>query len=92
VIDLGVIKTGEWLGLAEGAITVIDPNLYRAAVRLLEQVIPEETEVVTIFTGQGAEPPVTKALEAWLSDSRPLTEVQIVWGGQPLYAYLISAE
>lgn len=92
VIDLGVIKAGEWLGLAEGEIAVIDPNLYRAAVRLLAQVVPEETEVVTVITGNGSEPAVTKALEAWLSESRPLTEVQIVSGGQPLYAYLISAE
>lgn len=66
--------------------------LQRALVRLLADVVDEQAEVVTIITGEGADPEVTAAGRAWLEEQRPGVGIDVIDGGQPLYPYLIGAE
>jgi dihydroxyacetone kinase-like predicted kinase len=63
-----------------------------ALVALFEAVVQPRHEIVTVFTGEGSRPEVTRAATEWLSEHRPGATVQVADGGQPLYPYLIGAE
>jgi DAK2 domain fusion protein YloV len=66
--------------------------LQRALVRLLDGVVEEQAEVVTVITGEGADPEVTAVGRTWLEEHRPGVGVEVIDGGQPLYPYVIGSE
>ena len=63
-----------------------------AACGLLDRLVAEGHEVVTVIEGDGSEPEVTDELTEWLAKHRPDAVVEVHHGGQPLAAYLFSAE
>jgi len=88
----GPVQSGDWLGLDHGAIAVVDPDLASAACGLLDRLVADRHEVVTVIEGDGSEPSVTAQLAEWLAKHRPDAAVEVHHGGQPLAAYLFSAE
>ena len=90
--DAGRIAEGDWLGIARDGIVSIAPDLAAAADRLLDQLVDDRHEIVTIIEGEGASPAVTRHLEVWVHDNRPGCEVEVHHGGQPLYPYLFGIE
>ena len=90
--DAGRIAEGDWLGIARDGILSIAPDLAAAADRLLDQLVDDRHEIVTIIEGEGASPAVTRHLEVWVHDNRPGCEVEVHHGGQPLYPYLFGIE
>ena len=88
----GPVREGDWLGLDHGKIAVAEGDLAGAACGLLDRLVAETHEVVTVIEGEGSDPSVTARLAEWLAEHRPEAAVEVHHGGQPLAAYLISAE
>jgi dihydroxyacetone kinase-like predicted kinase len=66
---------------------------FGAALRaLLERVVDEEAEAITLVAGSGADPEVTAAAQAWLGEYRSGIPIDVVDGGQPFYPYLVGVE
>jgi dihydroxyacetone kinase-like predicted kinase len=49
-------------------------------------------EIVTIYYGEGIEAAAAQTLAQQIKSWFPRAEVEVVDGGQPYYAYIISAE
>jgi DAK2 domain fusion protein YloV len=88
----GPVREGDWLGLDHGKIAVVEGDLANAACGLLDRLVADRHEIVTVIEGDGSEPAVTSRLCEWLAKHRPDTAVDVHHGGQPLAAYLFSAE
>ena len=88
----GPISEGDWLGLSTEGIETIAGTVSEAATGLLEALVTEDHEVVTVLEGEDATPEDTEKVKAWLEDHRPGVEVEVHQGGQPLYPYLLSIE
>ncbi len=91
--DAGPIAAGDWMGIADGdGIVAVAPSALEASTSLLDQLIGEEGELLTVITGSDAEASVTASIEAWLSDRHADVQVEVHSGGQPLYPYLFGVE
>jgi DAK2 domain fusion protein YloV len=88
----GAVKEGDWLGLDHGMIAVVAPDLAGAACALLDRLVVDRHEVVTVIAGDGSDDQATEAVRLWLGKHRPDAAVEVHDGGQPLAAYLFSAE
>ncbi|MDQ6724816.1 MAG: DAK2 domain-containing protein [Actinomycetota bacterium] len=88
----GPVKDGDWLGLDHGSIAVAEADLATAACALLDRLVDGGHEIVTVIEGEGATGEATGAVRAWLAEHRPGVTVEVHDGGQPLAAYLFSAE
>ncbi len=91
-VDGWSIGKGDWLGVADGRVVVVDSSRWAALRGLVAAIMPPTPELITVFEGEGATPADTKALGAWLSETHPLVAVMTIDGGQPLYPYLVSIE
>jgi len=89
---LGEIRAGDWLGISPGGISAIAPSALAAATALLDSVITEDHELLTIITGAGAPAATTAAIEAHLSEHHSHVDVEVSEGGQPLYPYYFGLE
>ncbi len=88
----GPISEGDWLGLSRQGIEVVRPTLAEAACALLDALVTEAHDLVTIIEGEGSGAGDTRRITEWLRDHRPGVETEVHHGGQPLYPYLFSIE
>jgi dihydroxyacetone kinase-like predicted kinase len=84
------VRKGEWLGLVDGQAVLAAEDFEEAARAVLERLLEEPRDVVTLLTGEGA-PPLAE-LQSWLQEEHPGVEVEVEDGGQPNYPLLLSAE
>ncbi|HEV7758308.1 MAG TPA: DAK2 domain-containing protein [Acidimicrobiales bacterium] len=90
--DGGPIAQGDFLGLAQGGIKVVAPTLGEATTGLLDLLVGEQHEIVTVIEGEGATAADTRRITEWLGEHRPDAAVEVHHGGQPLYPYLFGVE
>jgi uncharacterized protein len=90
--ELGPIKEGDYLGIAREGILAIEASVGDAAVRLLDALVRDDHEIVTIIEGEGAAAGDTRQITEWLDEHRPGVSPEVHHGGQPLYPFLFGIE
>jgi uncharacterized protein len=88
----GPINDGDWLGLSRAGIQVVNDTLAAAACSLLDVLVLDSHDLVTIIEGEGSGAADTRRITEWLRDHRPAVETEVHHGGQPHYPYLFSIE
>ena len=90
---VGPILEGDWLGLVRGdGIVAVAASVEGVAMALLDEIVGESAELVTVITGVDADDDVTRQIVGWLGDHRGDIHVDVHHGGQPLYPYLFGVE
>jgi DAK2 domain fusion protein YloV len=91
--DAGQVTEGDWIGIVRGdGIVAIAGTLTSASTQLLDHLIGDSGELLTIITGSDATPAQTDQISAWVSEHRPDVAIEVHAGGQPLYPYLFGVE
>ncbi|MEY2432850.1 MAG: fatty acid kinase [Acidimicrobiaceae bacterium] len=90
--DVGPIRQGDYLGITRDGIIAVHADLDATAIRLLEQLVNDDHEIVTIIEGEGATRGSTRAVTEWLGEHHPDVTAEVHHGGQPLYPYLFGVE
>lgn len=91
-IDDLKIKAGQFIGIRNSNIVAANEDLITTSQDLLRQMLESGDEIVTLLTGVDATEDSTKALTEWLGEHYPDAEVEVHYGGQPIYSYLFSVE
>ena len=91
-VESGPIAAGDWIGLSKEGVCVTAPSAGAAAMALVDQLVDDGSELVTVLVGAGAAPGDTTRLEEHLALTYPNVDVEVHEGGQPLYPYLVGVE
>jgi DAK2 domain fusion protein YloV len=86
------IRQGDFIGIEDGTIVCSEPGLMQASKKLLQEMIEEGSEIVTILSGEEAKEDDLEELEAFIREMYPKVEIELHPGGQPLYPYIFSVE
>ena len=84
------VREGEFLALLDGHAVAAGAGFDEVARELLERLLAQPRDVLTLLRGEGA-PPLTGLLEE-LAERHPELELDVHEGGQPHYPLLLSAE
>jgi DAK2 domain fusion protein YloV len=90
--DLGPIAEGDWLGISRAGIDAVEKTLADAATTLLDKLIDDSHEIITLIEGEGSSVGDTRRITQWLADNHPDITAEVHSGGQPLYPYFIGIE
>jgi uncharacterized protein len=90
--EIGPICAGQFIGLGPGGIRSVSNDLAGAALGLLDHLVTDDHELVTVLEGDGSSAGVTRQITEWLREHRPDVEAEVHHGGQPLYPYLFGVE
>lgn len=90
--ECGPIKTGEWIAITRDGIVAAVPSALDAAVALLDALVDDDSELVTVLVGEDAGEQDVAALGDHLGKAHPDCEVELHRGDQPLYPFLIGVE
>lgn len=91
--DIGEIHEGDWIGIVKGdGIVSAARTQLEAVLNLLDKIVGDDAELMTIITGSDAEAAITESITGWLSDHHAAVSIEVHTGGQPLYPYLFGIE
>ena len=90
--DIGPVHEGDWIGLTRAGVRSAAADLADAAIGLLDDLVGDEHEIVTIIEGDGSNAATTRRITEWLGEHRPDVSPEVHHGGQPLYPYLFGVE
>ncbi|MGZ4161363.1 MAG: hypothetical protein ACXVNF_11310, partial [Neobacillus sp.] len=82
----------DFMGIAEGKIVVKNKNKLKVAEDLLSQMMDEDSEILTILSGEDVTEEEVNTVAAFAEENFPDVEVEIHNGGQPLYSFIFSIE
>ncbi|UTF67050.1 fatty acid kinase catalytic subunit FakA [Staphylococcus epidermidis] len=91
-IDGIEIKKDEFMGLAEDKIVTSDVNQFHAVKGLLSKLLNEDSEILTMISGEDADNSITNQIINWIESEYPDVEVEQHEGGQPIYQYFFAVE
>ncbi|ADU30800.1 DAK2 domain-containing protein [Evansella cellulosilytica] len=86
------IKKGDFMGIYEKDIVSTLPDVHEVAKELLNKMVDENSEIVTIIYGEDRSEEDTEKIVAYLEQAFEDVEVEVHKGNQPLYSYIISVE
>jgi DAK2 domain fusion protein YloV len=86
------IEKGDFMGIANGKIVTKDTNQLASAKKLLEAMISEDDEILTILQGEDADDDELQELVQFIEEKYTEIEVEVHKGEQPLYSYIFSIE
>jgi len=86
------INEGDALGIIEDEIELIAKNNEEAVELLLQKMIDSGSELITFFYGEDVNKDKALDIKKKVTDLYPDCEVEMHYGGQPHYSYLISVE
>ena len=86
------IKEGNMLGLIEGKIKEVGENKEEVAAKVLDKMIDDDCELITVYCGEEVTDEEAEKFEAELGEKYEDFDIQFYKGNQPLYYYLMSVE
>jgi hypothetical protein len=89
---VGPVAEGDYIALTKDGIVAVAADLGGAATGLLDRLVGDNHEIVTVIEGEGATAADTRRITEWLTEHRPDVSTEVHHGGQPLYPYLVSVE
>lgn len=91
-IDGVEIRKDDYMALADGKIILSTPEMMDAAKKVLEGLMDEDSEIITIIFGEDATLQQAEDLQSFIEGNYPDAEVEIVEGKQSLYPFILSVE
>lgn len=91
-VDGKTIKAGDIMGLSDKTIETVGSDIVDTTVALLSKMLDEDSELVTIYIGQDGSMEDARKIEKEVEKIDSELEVEIQYGGQPIYYYFLSVE
>lgn len=92
VTDSISINKGDFIGLADDRLVAAGSKLDEVVMKLLEQMVDEESGLVTFYFGAGLTGMEAREITNRVGEVFPDLDIEVHYGGQPLYHFIISVE
>ena len=86
------LSVGEIIGLDDKAILAKGSDVQKTTEALVEKLLTDDSVNITLFYGEDINEADAEKLRASLEEKYPECEVTAIYGGQPVYYYIISVE
>jgi DAK2 domain fusion protein YloV len=91
-IDGLQVKAGQWIGLVDDVLVVNGDAIHDVALRLLERANTGDHERIAVYYGADVTESDGRAMMDIVAAAYPDHEIELIYGAQALYPYIISIE
>ena len=91
-IDDKEIHLGDIMGIGDDGILAVGKETLDTALQMMEELVDDASEIIGIYYGEEVSEEDAQALGDQIAEKYPDTEVEVHYGGQPIYYYVISVE
>jgi len=86
------VKEGDIMGLDEHSVLTTGSSITETTLELVSKLVSEDSSNITLFYGEGVTEEDAGAVQAALEEKYSDLDISVVFGGQPVYYYIISVE
>ncbi|MDE6567202.1 MAG: DAK2 domain-containing protein [Lachnospiraceae bacterium] len=86
------IKQGDFMGLTDKSIQAVGKDLAGTTKELIGTLVDEDSELVSLYYGAETTEEDANALAQEIEKEYEDLEVEVQYGGQPVYSYFVSVE
>lgn len=86
------IRQGDYMGMGDSSILSVGKDMDAVIRELVAQLVDEESAIISIYYGEEIKEETAQQLGSELEETYPDCEVEVHFGGQPIYYYVISVE
>lgn len=86
------IAEGDVIGIAHGDIVSVGSEVTEVTRELIEELVNEDHSLITLYYGEDVDEEDGEKLLKELEEEYEDLDIELVYGGQPLYYYLVSLE
>ena len=91
-IDEKEIHQGDYMGIGDSGILSVGKEIGETAMAMMTELVEDDSEIIGIYYGEEVSKDDAQALGNKLARQCPDAEVEVHYGGQPIYYYVISVE
>lgn len=92
VIDDKEIKKGDFMGLGDKGILSVGTSVHEVAKAAVAEMVTEDSELISIYYGSDVKKEDAEAFRKQVEDAVASCDVELQYGGQPIYYYVMSVE
>ena len=86
------IHQGDIMGIGDEGILTTGSNVEDVTFESLKMIVEEDTEIISIYYGEDVTEEDAEKLRTRAAEAFPSCDVELQYGGQPIYFYILSAE
>ena len=86
------IHQGDIMGMIDNKLSVLGNEVHQVGLDIAEKMVSEDTDLITIYYGSDVSEEDAQKLCDALAEKYDDCDVELQYGGQPLYYYLIAVE
>ena len=91
-LDGKEIKKDDILGINDGKLILVGKNIVEVTLDLIDKTLTEDSELITVFYGEDTKEEEAKKIIDVLQEKYTDLDIELIYGGQPIYYYLIAIE
>lgn len=92
VIDDKEIKCGDYMGIGDKTILSVGGDRDDTLKDMIAQLMDEDAAIISLYYGEDVTEEEAEEIGAYLEETYPDVDVEVEFGGQPIYYYIISVE
>lgn len=92
VIDDKEIKQGDYMGIGDAGILSVGIEVAAVTLEMIREMMDETRELISIYYGDEVSEEEAESLKTRVEEAYPSCDVELQYGGQPIYYYIVSAE
>ena len=92
VIDDYEIRQGDYMGIGDNGILAVGQAIENVTANMIDRMMDEDFELISIYYGQETSEEDAEALRERIAEKYPSCDVELQYGGQPIYYYIVSVE
>ena len=92
MIDDKEIKCGDFMGIEDKGISAVGTDMFAVTLEMVDHMMDDDMELVSIYYGSDVTEEDAAALSDAITEKYPAVDVELQYGGQPIYYYVISVE
>lgn len=92
VIDDKEIKKDDYMGLGDAGILAVGQDIDSVTAQMIAAMVDEDSELISIYYGSDVEEAAAENLRKTLEEAYPALDIELQFGGQPIYYYVVSVE
>ena len=91
-IDDKEIKEGDFMGIGDAGIIAVSSDMDETLMNMLDEMVDDDSELISIYYGDEIEESKAEEMTELIREKYPKADVDLQYGGQPIYYYIVSVE
>lgn len=91
-LDGKEIKQGDFMGIGDSGILSVGTAISDVTMQMIDEMMKEELELISIYYGSEVTEEDAENLRARVEEKYSSCDIELQYGGQPIYYYIVSAE